>query len=77
MKPAQKQQDPLSLAALIGANLIPFIGIFFFHWDVSYIVLLYWIENLVAAFYNILKLAFLKIDSSTEKVGKLFLIPFF
>ena len=77
MKPAQKQKDPLSLAALIGANLIPFIGIFFFHWDVSYIVLLYWIENLVAAFYNILKLAFLKIDSSTEKVGKLFLIPFF
>ena len=77
MKPPQKQKDPLSLAALIGANLIPFIGIFFFHWDVSYIVLLYWIENLVAAFYNILKLAFLKIDSSTEKVGKLFLIPFF
>lgn len=77
MKPAQKQKDPLSLAALIGANLIPFIGIFFFHWDVSYIVLLYWIENLVAAFYNILKLAFLKIDSSAEKVGKLFLIPFF
>jgi len=77
MKPAQKQKDPLSLAALIGANLIPFIGIFFFHWDVSYIVLLYWIENLVVAFYNIPKLAFLKIDSSTEKVGKLFLIPFF
>ncbi|MEJ2268550.1 MAG: DUF6498-containing protein [Desulfobulbaceae bacterium] len=49
MKPPQKQKDPLSLAALIGANLIPFIGIFFFHWDVSYIVLLYWIENLVAA----------------------------
>jgi hypothetical protein len=73
----QKQKDPLSLAALIGANLIPLIGIFLFHWDVRFIVILYWIENLVAAFYNILKMAFLKMDQATEKAGKLFIIPFF
>jgi hypothetical protein len=77
MMSQQKQKDPLSLAALIGANLLPLIGIFLFHWDVRYIVLLYWIENLVAAFYNILKMAFLKIDRAAEKAGKLFLIPFF
>jgi hypothetical protein len=73
----EKQKDPLSLAALIGANLIPFIGIFFFHWDVKFIVLLYWIENLIVAFYNVLKMAFLKTDHATGNVGKLFLIPFF
>lgn len=77
MMSRQKQKDPLSLAALIGANLIPLIGIFLFHWDVRFIVILYWIENLVAAFYNILKMAFLKMDQATEKVGKLFIIPFF
>jgi len=73
----QKQKDPLSLAALIGANLIPFIGIFFFGWDVRFIVLLYWIENLIAGFYNILKLAILKTDQAANNLGKLFVIPFF
>jgi hypothetical protein len=73
----QKQKDRLSLAALIGANLIPFGGIFLFDWDVRYIVLLYWIENLIAAFYNILKMAFLKVGSDVDNVGKLFAIPFF
>jgi hypothetical protein len=72
-----KQKDPISLAALIGANLIPFIGIFVFHWDVKFIVLLYWIENLIAGFYNILKMAFLKMDKGADNLGKLFLIPFF
>ena len=73
----QKQKDPLSLAALIGANLIPIIGIFLFDWDVKFIVLLYWIENLIAAFYNILKMAFLKVDHTVDNAGKLFIIPFF
>ncbi len=70
-------KDTLSLGALIGANFIPFIGIFLFDWDVRYIVLLYWFENLIVAFYNILKMAFLKTDQSAAHVGKLFLIPFF
>ncbi len=73
----QKQKDTLSLAALIGANLIPFIGIFFFDWDVRYIVLLYWIENLVAGFYNVLKMAILNNAQKNENVSKLFIIPFF
>jgi len=71
------ERDTLSLGALIGANLIPFIGIFLFDWDVRYIVLLYWFENLIIAFYNILKMALLKTDQSAEHAGKLFLIPFF
>ncbi len=65
------------MAALIGANLIPFVGIFFFGWNVTFIVLLYWIENLIAAFYNILKMALLKVDHAADNVGKLFIIPFF
>ena len=73
----QKENDTLSLAALIGANLIPFIGIFFFHWDVRFIVLLYWIENLIAGFYNILKMALLKMDQGAGNLGKLFTISFF
>ncbi len=73
----RNNKDNLSLIALITANLIPFIGIFLFNWDVKFIVLLYWIENLIAGFYNILKMAFLKVNHSLENTGKLFLIPFF
>ena len=75
--PLLKQKHPLSFAALIGANLIPFIGIFLFDWDVRFIVLLYWIENLIAGFYNILKMAFLKMDQTADNLGKIFTIPFF
>jgi len=73
----QKQKDRLSFGALIGANLIPFVGIFLFDWDVRYIVLLYWFENLIAGFYNILKMALLKADQAADNAGKFFIIPFF
>ena len=73
----QKEKDNLSLLALIGANLIPLAGVFFFGWDVTFIVILYWIENLIAAFYNILKMALLKVDHTVENASKLFIIPFF
>lgn len=72
-----KEKDPFSAGALIGANFIPFAGIFLFGWDVRYIVLLYWIENLVVAFYNILKMLVLKTDQAAKHAGKLFVIPFF
>lgn len=72
-----KQRDPLSTIALIGANLIPFAGIFLFDWDVRYIVLLYWIENLIVGFYNIIKMLILRMDQKAAQAGKLFVIPFF
>jgi Family of unknown function (DUF6498) len=72
-----KERDPFSTGALISANLIPFAGIFLFGWDVKYIVLLYWIENLVVAFYNILKMLVLKTNKALGHAGKLFVIPFF
>ena len=48
----QKEKDSFSLSTLIGANLIPLAGVFFFVWDVTFIVLLYWIENLIAGPQN-------------------------
>ena len=76
MMPIQKK-DNLSLLALIGANLVPLAGVFFFGWDVTLIVLLYWTENLIAGFYNILKMALLKVAQKADNFMKLFFIPFF
>jgi hypothetical protein len=67
----------IPLIALVVANLIPFWGVVFWGWDAFNIVLLYWSENIVVGFYNILKMAFVKVPRPVEHLGKLFMIPFF
>jgi len=77
MKSPWDYRRNLPLVALIAANTVPLCGVLFAGWDAFYIVLLYWSENLVVGFYNILKIAFLKVKQPTEHLGKLFVIPFF
>ncbi|MFC1781423.1 DUF6498-containing protein [Planctomycetota bacterium] len=65
------------LLALLAANMVPLYGVLMLGWSAFYIVLLYWAENLVIGFYNILKIAFVKVAHPIEHLGKLFMIPFF
>jgi hypothetical protein len=67
----------IPLVALVAANLIPFWGVLFWGWETFHVVLLYWSENIVVGFYNILKMAFAKVNKPAEHLGKLFMIPFF
>jgi hypothetical protein len=46
----------LPLLALVLANLVPLFGVLLLRWDVGAIVVLYWTENLVIGFYNLLKM---------------------
>ena len=46
----------VSLLALVLVNLLPLLGVLFFHWDVTALVVLYWSENLVLGFYTLLKM---------------------
>jgi hypothetical protein len=46
----------LTPALLVLVNLLPIGGVLFFGWDVAAIVVLYWAENLVIGFYNILRM---------------------
>ena len=46
----------LPLLALVLANLVPVFGVLLLHWDVGAIVVLYWTENLVVGFYNLIKM---------------------
>jgi len=62
---------------LLAANAVPLVGVLFFKWDVSVVVLLYWAENLAVGFYNVLKMAFAKVAHPIEHLAKLFMIPFF
>jgi len=74
MKPSE---FTFSILALATANLIPLAGVFFFGWDAAFVLFLYWAENIVIGFFNILKMAFLKIYSSASTLELLFSIPFF
>jgi len=67
----------LPLVALLVANAMPLVGVLFFKWDAFLIVLLYWAENVAVGFYNVLKMATLKVAHPAEHLGKLFMIPFF
>jgi len=67
----------LPLLALVAANLLPIYGVVAFGWDAFHIVLLYWAENLVIGFYNVLKIACARVEPPIANAGKLFLIPFF
>ncbi|MBW8038912.1 MAG: hypothetical protein FVQ85_02810 [Planctomycetes bacterium] len=67
----------IPLVVLVAANLIPLWGVVFWEWDAFNVVLLYWSENIVVGFYNILKMAFVKVSHPAEHLGKLFMIPFF
>lgn len=80
MKLIKKYLPNAPLIALLAANTIPLWGVAFLNWDAFVIVALYWSENLIIGFYNILKIAFARISHSPHIVthlSKLFLIPFF
>jgi hypothetical protein len=77
MKPLKKDLLNVPVISLLVANAIPLWGVLFLGWDAFYIVLLYWTENLIIGFYNVLKMAFAAVPYPAAHLGKLFLIPFF
>ena len=65
----------LSTIALVAANLIPLIGALFFGWNAILILALFWIENLIIGFFNVIK--FLSIAAIQKQPKALFLCAFF
>lgn len=77
MKLTKKDWLDVPIIALLAANAVPLFGVLFLGWDAFYIVLLYWAENVVIGFYNVLKMVFAAVPHPAAHLGKLFLIPFF
>jgi len=77
MKLSKNDWLDLPRIALLAANAIPLFGVLFLDWDAFYVVLLYWTENIVIGFYNVLKMVFAAMPHPIAHLGKLFLIPFF
>jgi hypothetical protein len=62
-----------SLVALVLANLWPLVGVVFFGWTVFFVLLLFWLENVIVGCFNVGRLW---MAASTEG-GKRAVIPFF
>ncbi len=67
----------LSIVALTVANLVPLLGVIFLGWEAAAIILLYWTENLIVGFFNVLRMALVKVEPAAHEFRKLILIPFF
>jgi len=64
-----------SIAVLIAANLLPLVGVLFWGWDVFFLLLLFWCENVIIGVFGIARLI---VASDTENAGEgLFLPAFF
>jgi hypothetical protein len=66
-----------STATLVVANATPLFGVLFLHWHVFPLLLLYWIENVVVGFFNVLRMATADPTDPGSWIGKVFMIPFF
>jgi hypothetical protein len=53
--PAVRKQH--SSLFLVGANILPLLGVLFLDWDVAALVVLYWSENLVVGIWNLARMA--------------------
>ena len=71
-------QSP-SVLALLLANLVPLIGVLFFGWSVFSVIFLFWLENVVVGFFNVLKLICVGGRGAhvAQHIIKIFLVPFF
>lgn len=67
----------ISVVALIAANTVLLAGLLFRGWDAAFVIIVYWAENGVIGFYNILKMVWCRADKPLAQIFKFFLIPFF
>ena len=50
--------QPLVLASLVGANLVPLVGVLAFNWSVQGLLVVYWLESAVIGLLNVPKIQF-------------------
>lgn len=64
----------VSATVLIAVNLIPLVGVLFYDWNQSEILLIYWGESAIIGFYTILKICFSKRISEDSNIRPSFLV---
>ena len=68
-------RDRYSIAVLVAANLLPLAGVLLWDWDVFFLLLLFWCENVIIGVFGISRLIVAR--DSENAVDGLFLPIFF
>lgn len=55
--PVQRRLPLVSMLALVGANLLPLLGVASGDWTLADVMVLFWAESAIIAFYTLLKIA--------------------
>lgn len=59
---------------LLGMNLIPLFGVIYFGWEVKTLLILYWLENVIAGIYNAIKMLTLKNAAGSKLFNTVFFL---
>lgn len=62
---------------LLASNLLPLLGVLFAGWDVTAILLLYWIENIVIGLFNVVKMLSVRMEAGQGRYAGIFTTGFF
>jgi len=73
----QPESPRSSMISLILVNCFPVYGILFWRWEIFPIMFLFWSENVIVGFFNILRMLACRPEEGGAWVMKLFMIPFF
>lgn len=74
----KEMQEKLGLAVIVGGNLIPLYGLFYWGWDVFSLFFLYWAENVVIGIYTLIMMFIVGVRGSLWRLpGMLFMMAFF
>lgn len=66
---------PVAVVLLVGANLIPLVGVLWLGWNWVSVLVMYWLENGVVGVLNALRMAFA--GAPDQLAAKVTTIPFF
>lgn len=58
-----------SVFLLVLVNIWPIFGVYFFNWNITNILILYWSENLIIGFINIFKMSLAKKPGKLEETN--------
>ena len=64
----------ISLALLVAANLLPLLGVLLWDWDVFFLLLLFWCENVIIGLFGIARMV---VSSTTKSIFEGLFLPVF
>lgn len=64
----------ISIALLVAANLLPLLGVLLWDWDVFFLLLLFWCENVIIGLFGIARIV---VSGTTENTFEGLFLPLF